>query len=226
MSGQPLRLFAATRRTGWRPLGLLLLGASAMCSASAQPVAVVLNKVGPITIDLGASARPVASLDVLSVGTRLTLENSAMLVLLTMQSGNMYVVTGPATLAIEREEPSVLSGTAAVKLAAPVGKEIRLRPDRVALGGIVLRSARPPGDRAASGAGAPLGEIEAAESPADAKLKLEVEERRPPPGSPSAMQVAFALWLDDVGLTAKARPLWRALSQEHPDDVALARRAR
>lgn len=108
-----------------------------------------------------------------------------------------------------------------------MGKEIRLRPGRVALGGIVLRSIKPAQANLGDNADPALRtDTAAAPGPQPTPVTAaDIEQRRPPPGASHAQRVAYALWLDDVGATAQARQAWRALSDERPGDAVLARRA-
>jgi hypothetical protein len=194
-------------------------------AARAQPVAVVVDKAGEVTIDGAGAPRPVASLDMLDAGSRIRLVTGGRLVLLYMQSGHEYSATGPALLEVEPAQLKALQGAAAVRRVPPAGQEIRLRPDRVALGGIVLRSVRP-ADSGSADKALPTATADTAASPeAATATDAQIEQRRPAPGSPFAARVAYALWLDDVGATAQARAAWRALSAERPADAELARRA-
>jgi hypothetical protein len=205
---------------------LLCLGffSTAVC---AQPVAVVTDRAGEVSMDRAGAPQPVALLEVLNVGSRLKLANASRLALLFMQTGHQYTVDGPGLVEVGATQLVALAGAAPVLHLPPTGTEFRLRPGRVALGGIVLRSMKP-SDPAAGDGAKPTQLSDTAAVPRKevaSATDAEIEQHRPHPGASFATRVAFALWLDDVGATAEARQAWRALSEERPDDAVLVRRA-
>ena len=196
-------------------------------AAWAQPVAVVADRAGEVSMDRAGAQQPVALLEVLNVGSRLKLANASRLALLFMQTGHQYTVDGPGLVEVGATQLIALVGATPVLQLPPVGKEYRLRPGRVALGGIVLRSMKPTDPAAGDG----VKETQLSDTAAVPRQEVAsatdagIEQRRPRPDASFATRVAFALWLDDVGATAKAHQAWRALSEERPDDAALVRRA-
>jgi hypothetical protein len=174
----------------------------------ASPVAVVVDRTGDVSIEALGASRQVASLETLNVGARVTLVNHGRLVVLFMPSGHEFTVMAPSRVEINDAELTLLSGTAPILRIPKAGGEVRLRPDRVEQGGIVLRGTAP------------------VSSPPDSALSEEIDRRRPEPGASWASRVAFALWLDDVGAKMESRQAWRTLALERPEDMAVARRGR
>jgi len=57
---------------------------------------------------------------------------------------------------------------------------------------------------------------------ASAELRKKVENIRPRKTSPLSDRVAFAVWLDQLGLKDEARKYWKAVAVERPDDPQLS----
>lgn len=188
-------------------LWLLLLVAVATCRA--QQVAVVVDGGGNGRVFSATGSRNVETLELLSAGTRVQIAGVGQIVVLYLHSGMEFSFTGPGIFEIGNAQLIALSGNPPVLRAPTPGKEIRLRTQRTAQGGVVLRSVAAEAPGAASAPG--LADIDARRPAADAAL---------------ASWVAYALWLDEVQAVGEARAVWRRLAAERPMDPALAARAR
>jgi hypothetical protein len=175
----------------------------------AQPVAVVVEAGGAARLLSSAGSRPVETLELLQPGARLQLETAGRFAVLYLQSGVEFTFNGRGLIEVGTLQPVALEGDPPVRRLPTIGKEIRLRPDRVAQGGVVLRSLSPP----------PVASA-AAQEPAD------IQSRRPDANEPMASWVAYALWLEDAGAGAEAKTIWRQLAVERPTEKAIAKRAR
>jgi hypothetical protein len=225
-------LHFSRRSDGWRTQGLpaiaaLLLGLAA-APVSSQPVAVVVDRVGEVTLEASNPPRTVALLELVGSSARIRLSSSGRLVLLYMHTGNEYTAVGPSLIEVGPNQLQALAGNDPVLHVPPAGKELRLRPGRVALGGVVMRSMKTPEPTPAASVGAIAGSEASAATQAGGSSapSSEIDARRPSAAASFADRVAFALWLDDVGASAEARSAWRALSEERPTEAALARKAK
>jgi hypothetical protein len=201
---------AAARR--WRRAAagalLALLAAGATWPCRAQAVAVLIDGGGASRAYTSSSARPVETLDLLNAGTRLQVDAVAQIVVLYLASGVEFQFTGPGVVEVGGTQLIGLSGLAPVMRTPAAGKEIRLRTQRTAQGGVVLRSVA----------------VEAA--PAASPDSVDPQSRRPADDAPVASWVAYALWLEQIDAAAEARTVWRRVAAERPGDTALAQRAR
>jgi hypothetical protein len=189
-------------------LWLLLLLAGAACCA--QQVAVVVDGGGGVGRVFSASgSRNVETLELLSAGTRVQVDGVGQIVVLYLLSGMEFSFTGPGVFEIGNAQLIALSGNPPVLRTPTPGKEIRLRTQRTAQGGVVLRSV-------------------AAETPgaASAPGSVDIDARRPAADAALAGWVAYALWLDEMQAVDEAKAVWRRLAAERPLDPALAARAR
>lgn len=184
----------------------LLLWAAADCRA--QPVAVVVDGGGVGRVFDAAGSRSVETLELLNSGTRVQIDAVGLFVVLYLRSGMEFSFTGPGIVEVGSAQLVALSGNPAVLRTPAAGKEIRLRTQRTAQGGVVLRSV-------ASEAAAPTA----------AQPATDVDARRPAADAPLASWVAYALWLDENREAAEAKVVWRRLAAERPQDPALAARA-
>ena len=183
-----------------------MLLAGAACRA--QPVAVVVDGGGVGRVFAASGPRTVETLELLNAGTRVQVDVVAQIVVLYLLSGMEFSFTGPGVIEVGNAQLIALSGHPPVLRAPAPGKEIRLRTQRTAQGGVVLRSV-------------------AAETPASASApgRTDADSRRPAADAPLASWVAFALWLDENQAPAEAKAVWRRMAAERPQDPALAARA-
>lgn len=193
-------------RWAWAALCLLLL-AGAACRA--QPVAVVVDGGGVGRIFSASGARNLETLELLNAGTRVQIDGVARIVVLYLRSGMEFSFDGPGIVEVGNGQLIALSGNPPVLRAPTPGKEIRLRTQGTAQGGVVLRSM-------------------AAQASASAATTSQeaIDARRPDADAALASWVAYALWLDEIQAFAEAKALWRRLAAERPADPALAARAR
>lgn len=204
---------ASARLWRWRvfaaqaALGLLLAGAAWSCRA--QPVAVVIDGGGVGRVFSGSGSRTVETLELLSPGTRLQVDAVAQVVVLYLANGVEFAFTGPGVIEVGNSQLIGLSGNPPVARTPKPGKEVRLRTQRTAQGGVVLRSVA----------------AEAA-APAAAASAIDPESRRPDADAALSSWVAYALWLDEIDAASEAKAVWRRLAVERPMDAAIARRAR
>lgn len=183
-------------------LGLVAAG----WAGAAPPVAVLVEASAGVTMHVGGVAERAPLLQMLEVDIELHVAPKARAVVLYLRSGDELVLTGPAAARVGAAGLLRLEGQAPVLRKPAAGQEIRLRPDRLAQGGLVLRNMSPP-------------------SPSSSPTAQEIERRRPGSNAPLSARVSFALWLEDVGAVDEARAAWRALAAEWPGHPALAERA-
>lgn len=190
-----------------------------MTPASAQPVAVVVDRVGEVVVETRTAPRSLGLLEVLNVGSRYKLGNDGRLVTLFMLTGSEYTAKGPGLVEVESTGLKSLEGAPPSLRVPPAGLEIRLRPERLILAGATLRLLPVP-----SASDAQQARIEATTQPDN--TSVEIAARRPIPGSPLAERAEFALWLEEIGATGEAKRVWKELASERPKDTGLALRAR
>ena len=188
--------------------GAWLAFASLVCAA--QPVAVVVDTAGAGSVKVGDATNKAAIFELLPAYAVLQLGASGRMVVLYMRSGDEFTIDGPSTVSVGASQLVAMDGRAPVRRTPPAGQEVRLRPERVAQGGVVMRGVAAP--RMADAATAPSSR--------------EIEQRRPASGATVAARVAYGLWLEDAGAAAEARAVWRELATEFPDQAALVQRAR
>ena len=90
------------------------------------------------------------------------------------------------------------------KRTLPPGKDgqpLRIKPLGVTQAGIILR-------------GSP-------DANPSADLRAQVEALRPPDSAPLSTRVAYALWLEEMGLRREASPYWKRASAERAADSRL-----
>lgn len=200
--------------TRWRlqvPLGWLalwlLLWVAATCRA--QPVAVVVDGGSVGRVFSASGSRNLETLELLNAGTRVQVDGVARIVVLYLRSGMEFSFDGPGIVEVGTAQLIALSGNPPQLRAPTPGKEIRLRTQGTAQGGVVLRSmgTQPPASAAAM-------------------RREDIDARRPEADAPLASWVAYALWLDEMQAFDEAKALWRRLAAERPSDPALAARAR
>ena len=123
--------------------------------------------------------------------SRLKLRKDARLTVLYFASGHEYSFRGPALIRFRGDEPQVLEGARAERRALPVAQN-GIKPGGVQPAAFVMRNPKPQPDAVRPAAGAPLSE-----------------------------RVAFAVWLEQVGLKDEAARYWKALAAERPDSARL-----
>ncbi len=202
----------------WRLLPHTVAGcllALATTVSSAQLLAVVVDASEAVALKAPAGHTKVNVLQMLSADAELQLGSGARIVLLYIRSGDEFTATGPGTYKVGLAQLEALDGRAPMRRAPTMGKEVRLRPERITQGATTLRNT--PSAVATTATNAPS-------TPAD--LLAEIEARRPAPDAGLAARVTFALWLDEVGAAMLAKSMWRELAAEHPGLAALTERAR
>lgn len=208
ISSNPGELLVARFRHIARVAVILAGLALASASCIAQPVAVVVEAGGAARVLSNGGSRPVETLELLQPGARLQLDTSGRLAVLYLQSGIEFTFNGRGLIEVGTLLPVALEGDPPVRRLPAAGKEIRLRPDRVAQGGVVMRSL----------SAAPLASAAAQE-------RADIQSRRPDANEPVASWVAYALWLEDAGAGAEAKTIWRQLAVQRPIERAIAKRA-
>ena len=109
---------------------------------SSKPIAMVVDRSGAVSVGEPAALRPVATLAVLSAGTRVQLEAASTLTLLYVGSGDEYTVTGPGAALLDPAGVSTSQGATAKRRASGGAKPAHLRVETLAMGGVVMRSGR------------------------------------------------------------------------------------
>jgi hypothetical protein len=190
----------------WLATGLLL--ACGAWQARAQPVAVVIDGGGVARVFATSGTRTVETLELLNAGTRLQVDSVAQIVVLYLLTGVEFSFTGPGVIEVRSSQLVALSGNPPTVRLPTAGKEIRLRTQRTAQGGVVLRSVSADTSEPAAQAGS-----------------VEVDSRRPSADAPLASWVAYALWLEEMNASVEARAVWQRIAVERPMDKAIAKRA-
>lgn len=206
----PRHAAAAWKRQRWLIglfVALLLLAGSAL-QARAQPVAVVIDGGGVGRVFAVSGSRTVETLELLSAGARLQVDSVSQIVVLYLQTGVEFSFTGPGVVEVRSSQLVALSGNPPAVRLPTAGKEIRLRTQRTAQGGVVLRSVS----------------VETSDSTTQGS-SVDLESRRPPPDAPVASWVAYALWLEEMNAAVDARAVWQRIAAERPADKAIAKRA-
>lgn len=110
--------------------------------AHAQSVAMVTDATGKAVRLGGANPTPVAILAELAADTRVQLEAGARVTVLLLQSGDEYILEGPALVSFAAREPVALSGNAPRKRAGARASDVRITRGAVTQAAIVMRSLR------------------------------------------------------------------------------------
>lgn len=155
------------------------------------------GQVGLVT-DLSGKAGALAILSEVHPETTVKLEGE--LAVLYYASGDEFRFRGPALIAFGASGPKVLEGTPA--RLAQQSKRVALKPGGVVPATFVMRSAVSP------------------------ELRARIEAARPAPSAPVSERVAFAAWLEQMGLGDEAGRYWRALAAERPGSAQLKALAR
>jgi hypothetical protein len=117
-----------------------VLGAWPIGSVSAAGVALVTDVVGEATF-VAAPAEPLKLLGELNAGVEVAVADHAQLVVFYLAEGAEYALKGPGRYRILAKGPEALSGATPPqrKVAAAAYKELRVKTDRVAQGGMIMR---------------------------------------------------------------------------------------
>ena len=153
-----------------------------------------------LVTDLKGKADSVAILSEIQADSVVSLEGN--LAVLYYASGVEYRFNGPATISFAASGPNVLKGAAPERVAAEPKRMAALQPGGVAPATYVMRQKISPEQRA---------KIEAARPAADA---------------PFSRRVAFAAWLEQLGLKDEAREYWKQLAAERPESDRLQKLSR
>jgi hypothetical protein len=124
--------------------GLAFALALSVASAQAAPAALVTDVVGDSVFAPGSE--PVRLLAEVAAGSVVRVAANGQLTLFQLADGSEYTVRGPGRWRVGTGAPEPQDGAAAAQkraVAAPL-REVRLRTDRVAQGGIVMRSSGRP----------------------------------------------------------------------------------
>lgn len=118
------------------------LAASSALPVAAQStgVALVVDRVGTVSLGDAGATRPVATLAILPAGTRLQLDPASSLTLLFVASGDEYTVSGPGGAQVDASGISTTQGAVARRRAPGATKPVQLRGEALAMGGVVMRS--------------------------------------------------------------------------------------
>jgi len=198
-----LRALAPTFR---RALTLLLFAALVMPG-------IALGAIVAVVTDLEGRAREVADgrtreltiLAALDQNAVVELDPGTKLVALYLDVSDEYAFEGPARITFGSARPAVVQGSAPARRALSSGmaaQRLRIKPLGVTQAGIILR-----------------GPVEAL--PDDATLRAQVAAFRPAESAALSQRVAYALWLDQMGLRSEARAYWKQASAERADDARL-----
>ena len=109
-------------------------------AAQSPGVALVIDRVGSVSLGDAGAKRAVATLAILPAGTRLQLEPASSLTLLYVASGDEYTVSGPGGAQVDAAGISTTQGAVALRRAPGVTKPVQLRSEALAMGGVVMRS--------------------------------------------------------------------------------------
>jgi len=148
-----------------------------------------------LVTDLKGKAEPVAILSEIQAGATVRLEGE--LAVLYYASGDEYRFQGPATIAFAADGPKVLDGAPAQRVASEPKRMAALQPGGVTPATYVMRQK------------------------ISAEQRARIEAARPAADAPFSKRVAFAAWLEQLGLRDEARAYWKALAQERPDSQQL-----
>ena len=144
-----------------------------------------------LVTDLNGKADTVAILSEIQADSVVNLQGE--LTVLYYATGDEYRFTGPATISFAASGPNVLKGAREVRVPAEPKRMATLQPGGVAPATYVMRQRISPEQRA------------------------KIEAARPAPDAPFAKRVAFAAWLQQLGLKDEAREYWKKLAAERPE---------
>jgi hypothetical protein len=134
-------------RALWRAIAILLVLAAGavVSSAHGAGVAMVTDLTGKASVSSGSRTRDLTILAELDAGAKVELGAGATLVALYLETGDEYVLKGPATIEFKPGEPVVPSGARPEKRSLSLGKggkDVKIRQVGMAQGAMVMRSVR------------------------------------------------------------------------------------
>jgi hypothetical protein len=153
-----------------------------------------------LVTDLKGKAESVAILSEIQADSVVNLQGE--LAVLYYATGDEYRFKGPATISFAASGPNVLKGAPAVRVAAEPKRMAALQPGGVAPATYVMRQKISPEQRA------------------------KIEAARPASDAPFSKRVAFAAWLQQLGLKDEAREYWKKLADERPESEQLKKLSR
>jgi hypothetical protein len=153
-----------------------------------------------LVTDLKGKADSVAILSEIHADTTVNLQGE--LAVLYYASGDEYRFKGPATISFGGSGPKVLKGAPAERMAVEPKRTAALQPGGVAPATYVMRQK------------------------ISAEQRARIEAARPAPDAPFSRRVAFAAWLEQLGLKDEARVYWKQLAGERPDSEQLKKLSR
>ena len=153
-----------------------------------------------LVTDLKGKAEPVAILSEIAADSTVRLEGE--LTVLYYATGDEYRFKGPSTIAFAAGGPKVLNGAEPQRVAAEPKRMAAVQPGGVTPATYVMRQK------------------------ISAEQRARIEAARPAPDAPFSKRVAFAAWLEQLGLKDEARVYWKALAQERPDSEPLKKLSR
>jgi len=148
-----------------------------------------------LVTDLKGKADSVALLSEIALDATVRLEGE--LTALYYATGDEYRFKGPAVIAFAGDGPKVLQGAAPQRVAAEPKRMAAVQPGGVAPATYVMRQK------------------------ISAEQRARIEAARPPADAPFSKRVAFAAWLQQLGLKDEARVYWKALAEERPESQQL-----
>ncbi|HUQ25332.1 MAG TPA: hypothetical protein VM140_06650 [Burkholderiales bacterium] len=178
----------------------LLLALTLMTSTlalAAEPLGMVIDVQGNATL----GKKPVEMLSYLNAGNEIQLSTGASMTVTWYAGSKEFKYAGPARLKVEAGGIKVVQGGAAQERAVADEKVAATKklPPRLGQAAINMRSLKPM-----------TPEQEAAR-----------EKLRPADNAPFGDWVVYAMGLEQVGLTAEAKGIWKKLSAQRPNDPKL-----
>jgi hypothetical protein len=153
-----------------------------------------------LVTDLKGKADSVSLLSEIQLDATVRIEGE--LTALYYATGDEYRFKGPAVIAFAGDGPKVLQGTPPQRVAAEPKRMAGLQPGGVAPATYVMRQKISPEQR------------------------TRIEAARPAADAPFSKRVAYAAWLQQLGLRDEARVYWKALAEERPDSEQLKKLSR
>lgn len=153
-----------------------------------------------LVTDLKGKADRVALLSEIQADSVVNLQGE--LTVLYYASGDEYRFKGPATISFAAKGPNVLKGAPAERVEAEPKRMATLQPGAVAPATYVMRQK------------------------ISAEQRAKIEAARPAADAPFSKRVAFAAWLQQLGLKDEARDYWKKLAEERPESEQLKKLSR
>ena len=129
-----------------RPMVILLAATLLLMTiqAYAQSAALVTDATGKAVVLSGTNQAPVAILAAISADARVRLDAGARVTVLQLQSGDEYILEGPALVGFAAREPVAISGNSPQKRAAAPTRtgDVRIARGAVTQAGFVMRNFR------------------------------------------------------------------------------------